>query len=148
MVGEAGVSDTVSVVLDSEPDTSVVILVVSDRPEEVSASPSLLTFDPASWSEPQFVVFTATNDIESDGDQTVSVTVAVADSLSDSLYHPVPDQLVAVQSLDDDVGSFSVQSTGGSTAVTESGDLDQSFGRARRTAAVGRGPPRRVPGLV
>ncbi|MDG2282253.1 MAG: hypothetical protein P8L45_03990, partial [Longimicrobiales bacterium] len=125
VVAEAGVSDTVSVVLDSEPDTSVVILVVSDRPEEVSTSPSLLTFDPASWSEPQFVVFTATNDIESDGDQTVSVTVTVADSLSDSLYHPVPDRLVTVQSLDDDIGSFSIQSTGGSTAVTESGDLDQ-----------------------
>ena len=80
--------------------------------------------------------------------QTVSVTVTVADSLSDSLYHPVPDRLVTVQSLDDDIGSFSIQSTGGSTAVTESGDLDQVSVVLDARPLSDVGPPRRVPGLV
>ena len=47
----------------------------------VDVSPAILTFTAANWNTPQFVTVTGVDDTVGDGDQSITVTVSVDDSL-------------------------------------------------------------------
>jgi hypothetical protein len=123
-VTESGGTDSLSVVLDAKPRSDVVLDVTSGDPSEVSVSPTRLTFTPSTWDAPQTVIVTGQDDSIRDGDATTAVTVSVVDALSDPAFSPVPDQIVAVTTIDDEVAGFVVTETAGSTSVTESGGTD------------------------
>ncbi len=122
-VAEDGRTDSVTVVLDTQPDTTVTIAVSSSDQEEVSVAPPTLTFTPANWSTGQTVVLTGQDELLSDGDQIVPIVVAV-DSASDVRYLPVPPDTVLATNVDDDFADFAVTESGGVTNVTEGGAVD------------------------
>jgi hypothetical protein len=96
-------TDTFTVVLAEQPDpgTSVVLDVSSSDTGEATVSPGQLTFDSANWDQPQTVTVSGINDNLADGNQTVTVTVAVNDALTtDDAFDALADRTVSVAVLD------------------------------------------------
>ncbi|MEB3357438.1 MAG: DUF4347 domain-containing protein, partial [Synechococcales bacterium] len=123
-VGEAGTTDTVSVVLDRQPTGNVVIDVAAGDTGEATVTPTRLTFTPANWNTPQTVTITGVNDSLPDGNQTSSVTFTVDAAASANEYDAVDSQSVSVVTVDDDTVGFTVTQTNGNTQVTEAGSTD------------------------
>ena len=55
IVSEGGAVDSISVVLDAAPDSTVTLSVVSEFPDEVTADPETLSFDATNCDSPVFV---------------------------------------------------------------------------------------------
>ena len=122
-VDESGTTDTFTVVLDSNPDSNVVVAIsVSDSSETSINSP--LTFTSANWDTPQTVTVTGVDDDIIDGTINSTITVTIVDAISDNDFDGVADQTVSVSTTDDDAAGFTVAETEGSTGVDESGTTD------------------------
>ncbi|TWU32194.1 CotH kinase family protein [Novipirellula artificiosorum] len=76
LVDENGASDTISVMLNSEPSADVVVTVTSADVGEVTVSPTTLTFTTENWSVAQVVTVTGMADGVADGSQVVALTFA------------------------------------------------------------------------
>ncbi len=100
-VSETGTQDTFTAVLDAQPESDVVITVVSADTGEATASPATLTFAPEDWNIEQTVTVTGVDDMIVDGDQTTLVTLSVDDALSEDLFDPLADRTVTVTTEDD-----------------------------------------------
>ena len=122
-VTEGGSTDLITVVLDAQPTSDVVISVVSNDTGEVSPSGNL-TFTSANWDTPQTITVTGVDDDLVDGTQTSTVTLSVVDASSDNDFDGVADQTVSVTTTDDDTAGFTIVETGGSSTVTEGGSTD------------------------
>ncbi|MEX2466935.1 MAG: Ig-like domain-containing protein, partial [Gemmatimonadota bacterium] len=124
VVGEAGATDTLSVVLRTRPSSNVVFVVTVSDTGEATATPGTLTFTPDDWDVPQIVVVAGVDDEVVDGPQTSTVTVGVDPDRSDADYRELPSQSVTVTTLDDDGAAIQITESGGSTVVTEAGAID------------------------
>ena len=102
-VSEAGTTATVTVVLDSQPVSDVVISVTSPDTGEVAVGSAQVRFTNSNWDTPQNVVVTGVDETSVDGDQTTAVTFSVVDASSADNFDPVADQTVTVTTTDDDV---------------------------------------------
>jgi trimeric autotransporter adhesin len=82
-VSEAGLTDTVSMVLTSQPTNNVTVAVNSvgklttATVPRFSANVTNLTFTDANWNTPQFITITAVDDLVFQGTQTSSLTFTV-----------------------------------------------------------------------
>jgi hypothetical protein len=129
-VSETGTTDTFTVVLTSQPTSNVAFSVTSSDTGEATVSPTTLTFTPTSWSTAQTVTVTGVDDTADDGDQTSTVRVSVSDAASDDAFDDLADETVSVTTVDDDEAppppppGISIEESGGSTRVTESGGTD------------------------
>jgi large repetitive protein len=112
-VFENGVGDSYEIVLDEAPAADVVIDIVSDG--QVTALPMQLTFTPADWNVPQFVLVDAVNDAIAENLHTGSLSHLT--SSADGAWAGLPVAGVTVSITDDDVPNVLV--TGGSPDVTE-----------------------------
>ncbi len=121
-VQESGTIDTFTVHLTAQPDTNVTLTAMSGDTGEATVSPTVLTFTPASWNEPQTITVTGVDDPLIDGSQHTLVTVSVADDFSDDKFDEVTDQTVTVVTADDDVAGFTVSRT--AVMVSEQGTSD------------------------
>lgn len=108
---------TFDVVLGAEPASDVVFDVSSYDAAVATVSPPTLTFTSANWSTPQSVTVTGTDDPVVDGSQATTITVSVNDGSSDDAFDPLPDGVVNVETLDDEVAGFTV--SGGPIVVNE-----------------------------
>ena len=115
VVDEPSTTDTLSVVLDARPLTNVVLSVMASDATEATLDLSELTFTPTTWHQPQTVTVRAADDPAVDGDVQSLVTIKVIDDQSDDVFDPLPDQMIAVTTTDDD------RSRGGDI------DLDQQY---------------------
>ena len=93
-VDESGTTDTFTVVLDAEPDSNVVITVVSGDTGEATVDQASLTFTSATWDTAQTVVVTGVDDDIIDGSQVTTVTLSIDDANSDDNFDPVSDQKI------------------------------------------------------
>ena len=119
---EGGDTKDYTFVLSSEPSNAVTVVITTDS--EVTASPSILSFNPDSeheraWNIPQTVTFTAVDDsdIEGEHSSTVSFTTAqTGDGDYDDL--PLPDLSLTLTDNDsaEGEGSSGGSSTGGSSS--------------------------------
>lgn len=80
-----GSSDTIEVVLDSQPTGNVVLTIVTDDVNEAAVSPTTLTFTPVNWNTSQSVTVTNTDD-NTVGSDSAQVTIAVDNSQSSPDY--------------------------------------------------------------
>ena len=102
VVNEAGTTDTLNVVLTSQPLSPVIITVDSSDVGEATVSSTSLTFTPSNWNNPQAVTVTGVDDGLSDGDQTSTITFAINDALSDDAFDPLSDQSLTATTEDDE----------------------------------------------
>lgn len=120
---EFGVSDTFTIVLETEPIANVSIGVSSSDDGEGSVSPGTLTFTSSNWSLPQTVTVTGINDYIDDESQSYTVITAAASS-SDAKYNGInPADVSVVNNDDGDTAGIAVTPTTGLT-TSEDGGFD------------------------
>jgi large repetitive protein len=85
LTGEDGSSDSFTVVLDSQPTSSVTFTVTGLDGTEGRLSTTTLTFTAANWNTPQSVTVTGITDSLVDGDQSYTVTLTA--SSNDTNYN-------------------------------------------------------------
>ena len=68
-VSEAGSTDTFTIVLTAQPDSSVTLAAIGGDAGEATVSPAVLTFAPDDWDVPQTVTVTGVDDHRIDGSQ-------------------------------------------------------------------------------
>ncbi len=124
IVDEAGLRDTLTVSLGTEPTAEVVISVSASDLSAAIVSPQTLTFTLANWDTPQRVVVQGVDDDAVDGPQESTVTFTVVDDESDAAYQGLPPQVIDVTTLDDDGAAIQVTESQGNTVVGESGSTD------------------------
>jgi hypothetical protein len=111
-VGENGGTGTINVKLATQPMTDVILNVVSGDIIEGTVSVTSLTFTSANWNTDQVVTVTGVNDaVDTVADDTVDVTISVADATSYDTFDAVTDKVVAVTFTDDDIAGYTVSAT-------------------------------------
>ncbi|HLP87949.1 MAG TPA: DUF4114 domain-containing protein [Nostocaceae cyanobacterium] len=135
-VSEAGVTDTYSIVLDSQPTQNVIINI--DGGTQLTTSPSQLIFTPQNWNVAQNVTVSAINDTRVEGNHTGTLQHTVVSN--DPNYSNLSVNPINVAITDNDRSGLSVGGTIGvnviipnavivtqtdsSTNVTEGGATD------------------------
>jgi Ca2+-binding RTX toxin-like protein len=99
-VNEFGTDDTFTVELTAEPDTEVVVSVVSGDPNQVSVDVIELSFDSSNWNMPQTVTVGGIPDLVPEEPQTYPVTMSIVDDRSDNNFDSVTDEVVTVNVAD------------------------------------------------
>ena len=89
-VSESGTTDTLTVVLDTQPITNVVVSVSGSDSSEATLSPSPLLFTTSNWDTPQTITVTGVDDQIIDGNKIVYITISIIDELSSDEYDYVP----------------------------------------------------------
>ncbi|MEM9213331.1 MAG: hypothetical protein AAGD25_03205 [Cyanobacteria bacterium P01_F01_bin.150] len=99
-VSETGTTDNVTVVLDAQPTSDVVLSITSSDIGEVTLNPTTLTFTAANWNQAQTVTLKGVDDTAVDLNQLSTVTVSVVDASSDDTFDALVDQTIAVTTTD------------------------------------------------
>jgi len=118
---EAGITDTFTVVLDTEPVASVDIVLTSSDLTEGTVPPSPLTFTSTDWNIPQIVTVTGVNDYLDDGD--IPYNIQLSTDTGDELYAAITLDDVSVTNIDDDGVGITVDPLAG-LSTTEAGGSD------------------------
>ncbi len=116
---EAGGTATFTVVLTSQPGSSVTIGLISSDITEGTVSPTSLTFTSGNWSAEQTVTVTGVDDLIVDGNILYQVITAAASS-SDPNYNGLNAANVSVTNQDNDTAGITVNPTVG-LITTEAG---------------------------
>ena len=113
-----GLTDTYTVVLDSEPAASVEIAVTSGDTGAATVSPATLTFTTSNWQTAQTVTVTGVDDgVDQSSDRTA--TISHSATSTDPLYSGIGIDDVTVTVVDDDMVGVTIIETDGTTMVTE-----------------------------
>ncbi len=118
---EAGGSVSFSIILNSAPTSNVTVSsLVANPVTEGTISPSSLTFTPSNWNVAQNVTVTGVDDLEGDGNVTVTIVASTASS-SDANYNGIAGpSFPSITNLDDDTKGVNVSPNTGTT-VSENG---------------------------
>lgn len=122
---EGGSTATYTIVLTSQP-TSTVAVALTEDPSEVSLSASTLSFTSSNWSTPQTITVTAINDDIDEATVATSVThiASVSSGFSRGYDVSLSISSASVSVVDNDTAGVTVTESSGSTAVTEGGSTD------------------------
>ena len=123
-IEESGTTNSFTVVLDTQPETSVTLSATNSETTQLSISLSYLTFTNANWNTQQTITLTPTSDDIADGDTSATITLSVLDATSDDTYDDVADVTVAVTVSDNNACDVTVVETNGTTMVTEAATTD------------------------
>lgn len=119
-ITEGGVTDTYTIVLQSQPTANVTVTVSADG--ESTVFPTTHLFTAASWNIPRTITVTAVDDSVAEGAHNSAVTHSAASA--DSFYSALPAATVTAAVTDNDTPGVILTQSGGSTAVTEGGATD------------------------
>jgi hypothetical protein len=86
----------VFVSLDAEPIGTVVLTITSGDTGEFTVIPATLSFDSTDWSDLKRVDLSGVADGVPDGNQEISLTVAVDDTMSDDAWDALGNESVTV----------------------------------------------------
>lgn len=100
-VDEAGTTTAIPIVLNTQPTGNVTVEIISANTDEVTVSPSTLTFTSANWNTVQYINAQGIDDAVDDGNISVSITLSTATS-ADVTYAGLPTNSVNVTNLDND----------------------------------------------
>lgn len=103
VVTESGGSDDFTVVLTAQPETDVILTITTSDAGEVVADPATLLFTPLTWNLAQTVTVSGVDDLLPDGDQTVTLDLAIDAAASDPAFGLVAPQSVSVVNVDDEL---------------------------------------------
>jgi len=118
-LAETGGSTSFTVVLQTQPSSSVILDITPMQTTEFSTASDNLTFTTGNWNTPQTVTINAVADDLDDGDQEGTVRVTPSSSNSDTNYAGLNYQPVWFKNIDDDTSGFTITESGGSTSVNE-----------------------------
>ena len=124
-VSEAGLADSYSIELTSQPTAAVVITVTPDAQIDLGAGPGaavIRIFTPANWNTPQTVNVVAVDDAVAEGAHVGAITHTAASA--DGFYAGIAIASVTASIADNDTAGITLTESGGSTAVAEGGATD------------------------
>lgn len=122
-VSEDGLTDTFSVVLDSQPTADVTVnLDDLASPDQVTVSPTSLTFTNSDWSTPQSVSVAAIDD--SDVEFLTGTKIDLAFASSDTNFDGAFNLPVLATVIDNDAPELIISESDGTTIVSEDGLTD------------------------
>ena len=104
---ENGTTDTFTVVLNSQPNSNVVIDVSSGDATEGSVDKSTLTFSTGNWNVAQTVTVTGLDDGLRDGNPSYNVTLSINAALTDDTFDGAANQIVSVTNFDNEITAAS-----------------------------------------
>ena len=121
-VTEGGATDTYTVVLDTAP-TGDVTIAVSETSDDITVSPTTLTFGTSNWNTAQPVTVTAVDDSIDEDEETVTISHSVS-TTADTPNYPTTLAIdgVEVTVTDNDTTGVTVSKT--SVSVSEGGTTD------------------------
>lgn len=114
---EAGVNATFTVSLDSQPSSSVLVMLTSSDTSEGTLSSAAISIPRLSWNVPQTVTIFGADDALADGNQAYTIVTAAAVS-ADSNYNGINPTDVNVTNLDNDTPAIVVAPTSLTTSET------------------------------
>ncbi len=103
-VAEGGITDTYTVVLNTQPASVVTVSIATGG--QTTAAPSSFVFSALTWNEPQTVTVTAVNDLLAEGTHGDNITHSAASA--DDNYNGVSISSVAAAITDNDAAEVSV----------------------------------------
>ncbi len=131
-VTEGGTTDTFTIVLASEPTSSVSVDLSSLQvtalnqdpltPDEENPIVPDILFTASNWDTPQTIVVTAIDDEVQEGSHTGDISFEITSS--DTKYSVLNISDIIVDITDNDTAGITVTQSGGTTAVTEGGATD------------------------
>ncbi len=98
---DGAITDSISIALDGQPLSDVVIGIETSDPQEMVADRIELTFTPETWNVLQTVQLSGVSDGRIDGTQLVPLTIGVVDEKSFDLFDSVTDVTVDVKVIDE-----------------------------------------------
>ena len=107
-VSEDGTTDSFDVVLTSEPQSDVTILLQNGATSQLSLDTTSLTFTQANWNLPQTVAVSPVDDTVADGSVTAIVTLQIDTVLSDSAFASVSNQELNIVVTDNEIAAITV----------------------------------------
>ncbi len=113
---EAGGADTLTMVLNTEPEADVTLTLASSLPSEATVSPATLTFTTSNWGSPQTVTVTGVDDALVDGDQAFSIVTGALSSPGTAYDALAVDDIVGVNRDDETAAIVVSPSTGLTTS--------------------------------
>ncbi len=105
-VNESGTKATANVVLNSRPNSDVVLQLSIDDASEASITPTTLRFTQANWQQPQSFEVTGLPDLVDDGLQTTQLRIRPNTAQSDPAFASVPEKTVQVNVIDRQLASM------------------------------------------
>jgi len=117
---EGGAGDNYTVVLTSQPTSSVTVTLTPDSQSTVSPNP--LTFTTGNWNVAQTVTVTAVNDSVAEGNHTSSISHLATST--DGKYNNLAGGTVVASITDNDTASVTISQSSNSTVVNEGGAGD------------------------
>lgn len=118
-VAEGGATDTLTVVLTSQPVAIVTVTLSPDS--QVATSPATLTFTAANWNVAQTVTVSAVDDFVAEGAHTGSIAFSTASS--DANYNALTLPSVTANITDNDIAGITVTRSGGSAVYVAEGGV-------------------------
>jgi large repetitive protein len=112
-------SVSVTIKLTDEPTEDVVINLNSLNTNEVTVSPSTITFNPSDWNQNKLITFTGVDDSLIDGNQLVNIDLGFLLS-NDISYSGISAGMIEVTNADNDAAGVTVSNVNG-LVVSESG---------------------------
>ena len=112
VVSESGeeASDEISIRLNAQPSSNVVLSITHSESDEVSLDRQQLVFTPANWNTPQQIVVSGISDGIVDGDQEIILEIQVVGAESDVQWRATETSFVTVRSIDVDTVTEKPQS--------------------------------------
>ncbi|KAF0192692.1 MAG: Na-Ca exchanger/integrin-beta4 [Gammaproteobacteria bacterium] len=110
VTSESGGTAVFGVVLNAAPVAPVTVSLAVNKPDEVRLSTSSVTFTSANWTTVQFVTVTGKDDDDLDGDQTVTISTAIAGG-SDAAFIGLDVADVVVINTDNDTLTATIVAT-------------------------------------
>ena len=122
IVSEAGLTDTVTVVLSAPPSgANTVTVAVSGAPQLSSSSPSVV-FNSSNWNIAQTLTISAIDDPVVEGSHSGTLTFTTTSG--DVNFQGIANQTLSATIGDNDTAGISVTQSGGTTNITENGPTD------------------------
>ncbi|GKT33618.1 cadherin domain-containing protein, partial [Aduncisulcus paluster] len=107
-VNEIGIIDTMWVVLNKQPASDVVLGFESSDENEIIREHDENRFTVSNWNMPQDFRIRGMADYIVDGEVYTDLTIKVLDAYSDNAYDALPDRVISVVNIDNDIASFSL----------------------------------------
>ena len=123
IVDESGLTDTFTIVLNAQPVSNVTLELVTPDPDEVTSSPTRLTFTPTNWNVSRNVTILGVDDSVVDGQQIATLTVRTVDAETSDPFDGLSQNLVVINN-DNDIAGILIAESDGSTAAQEGGTTD------------------------
>ncbi len=138
---EGGATDTVSIVLTSQPAPGNEVVVSVDPSGELSVGGAggeaiTKTFTESNWNVPQVIAVSAVDDAKVESSHTGDIAISIDDATSESAYDEVDPQNISVAITDNDIATASITKVSDATENPASnGKFKVSLDSANHTGA-------------